>query len=219
MNSSPVTGTVRVSPVIQVSARFFSWLFHPLLMGLYMAVYLIFINPEYFIGMNAQGKVQTLFIYIINSVLFPLVSVLLCKGVGFVQSVYLKTQKERIIPYAISMVFFFWTFYVFKNKQGIPVIMAQMSLGIFFSVIIDFIANIFFKISMHATGAGGALGLFTVLLFTSGGFAGIFLAIAIFVTGIICTSRLVVSDHRMGDIVAGLMAGLMSQWMAAWFLG
>lgn len=219
MNSSSVTGTSPVSPVIQISARFFSWVFHPLLVGLYMTVYLIYINPEYFIGMDAQGKAQTLFIYIINSVLFPLVSVLLCKGLGFVQSIYLKTQKERIIPYVISMVFFFWTFYVFKNKQGIPSIMAQMSLGIFFSVIIDFIANIFFKISMHATGLGGVLGLFTVLLFTTSGFAGIFLAIAILVTGIICTSRLIVSDHQMGDIVAGLMAGFISQWMAAWFLG
>jgi hypothetical protein len=219
MNSSPVAGIAPVSPAIQVVARFFSWLFHPLLIGLYMVIYLIFINPEYFIGMNAQGKVQTLFIYIINSVLFPLVSVLLCKGLGFVQSVYLKTQKERIIPYAVSMVFFFWTFYVFKNKQDIPAIMAQMSLGIFLSVIIDFIANIFFKISMHATAAGGVLGLFTVLLFTSAGFTGIFLAVAILITGIICTSRLIVSDHRMGDIVAGLIAGFISQWGAAWFLG
>lgn len=219
MNRTSAIGAPPVSPLIQGMARFFSWLFHPLLVGLYMVMYLIYVDPEYFIGMNAKGKTQTLFIYIINSVLFPLVSVLLCKGLGFVQSVYLKTQKERIIPYAISMVFFFWTFYVFKNKQDVPSIMSQMSLGIFFSVIIDFIANIFFKISMHATGAGGALGLFTVLLFTTAGFTGIFLAVAILVTGIICTSRLIVSDHRMGDIMAGLIAGLISQWMAAWFLG
>ncbi|HTN05658.1 hypothetical protein [Agriterribacter sp.] len=219
MNSYPAPGAAPVLPVVRIAAQFFSWLFHPLLVGLYMALYLIYLNPEYFMGVNASGKTQTLFIYIINGIFFPLMAVLLCKGLGFVQSVYLKTQKERIILYAISMIFFFWTFYVFKNKPGIPVIMAQMSLGIFLAVIIDFIANIFFKISMHATGAGGLVGLFTVLLFTSSGFVNIPLAIAIFVAGLICTSRLLVSAHRVPDIVLGLMAGFTSQWIAAWYFG
>ena len=219
MNRSFAPDTAAVLPAVRTGAHFFSWLFHPLLVGLYMAIYLIYIDPEYFIGINVSGKTQVLFIYIINSIFFPLLSVLLCKALGFVQSVYLKTQKERIILYAISMIFFFWTFYVFKNKPGIPVIMAQMSLGIFLAVIIDFVANIFFKISMHATGAGGLMGLFTVLLYTSSGFINIPLAIAIFITGLICTSRLLVSDHRMGDIVFGLIAGYLSQWMAYWFIG
>ena len=219
MNSSLATGTGAVSPAVRAGAHFFSWLFHPLLVGLYMAIYLIYIYPEYFIGMNVLGKTQILLIYIINSIFFPLLSVLLCKALGFVQSVYLKTQKERIILYAISMIFFFWTFYVFKNKPGIPVIMGQMCLGIFIAVIIDFVANIFFKISMHATGAGGLMGLFTVLLFTASGFVNIPLAVAIFITRLICTSRLIVSDHRMGDILFGLIAGFLSQWMAYWFLG
>src|SRR5690606_12017530 len=219
MNSSVATGAVALPPSIRTGAHYFSLLFYTLLIGLYMAVYLIYIDPEYFIGMNVLGKTQILLIYIINSIFFPLLSVLLCKALGFVQSVYLKTQKERIILYAISMIFFFWTFYVFKNKPGIPIIMGQMCLGIFIAVIIDFVANIFFKISMHATGAGGLMGLFTVLLFTSSGFVNIPLAIAIFITGLICTSRLIVSDHRMGDIVFGLIAGFISQWMAYWFLG
>jgi hypothetical protein len=63
------------------------------------------------------------------------------------------------------------------------------------------------------------MGLFTVLLYTSSGFVNIPLAIAIFITGLICTSRLLVSDHRMGDIVFGLIAGFLSQWMASGFLG
>ncbi|HRO44634.1 hypothetical protein [Agriterribacter sp.] len=219
MNSYPAPGTALVLPVVKILAQFFSWLLHPLLVGLYMALYLIYFNPEYFMGVSTSGKTQTLFIYLINSVFFPLMAVLLCRGLGFVQSVYLKTQKERIILYAISMIFFFWTFYVFKNKPGIPVIMAQMSLGIFIAVIIDFVANIFFKISMHATGAGGLIGLFTVLLFTSPGLVNVPLAVAVFLAGLICTSRLIVSDHRTGDIVLGLMAGFASQWIAAWYFG
>lgn len=219
MSHSSAFNITSVSPAVSFAARFFSWVFHPLLIGFYMMLYLLYIDPEYFLGMPAQGKTQTLFIYIINGILFPLVSVLLCKALGFVNSIYLRTQKERIIPLTISMVFFFWTFYVFKNKPEIPVIAAQMSLGIFLAVIINFIANIFFKISLHATGVGGIIGLFTWILFASSGFVGIYLALSVLIAGVVSSSRLIVSSHQMGDIVSGLAAGFISQWAAAWFLG
>lgn len=219
MNSTSLPGTAPALPAIRIPAQFFSWLFHPLLVGLYMALYLIYLDPEHFTGLSISAKTQILFIYLINSVFFPLLALLLCKGLGFVHSLYLKTQKERIILYAISMIFFFWTFYVFKNKAGVPEIMAQMSLGTFLAVIMDFIANIFFKISMHATGAGGLVGLFTVMLFLSPAAVNLPLVVAVFLAGLICTSRLIVSDHQIPDIVFGLMAGFTGQWIAAWYFG
>lgn len=218
MNQASVSESLPVQPVVYYAARFFSWVFHPLFIGLYIMLYLIYINPEYFMGMTPHDKKQTLIIYIINGVFFPLISVLLCKGLGFVNSIYLKTQKERIIPLTISMVFFFWTFYVFKNKPEIPLVAAQMSLGIFLAVIVNFIANIFFKISLHATGVGGITGLLTWILFTSSGFAGVYLALSILIAGIVSSARLMVSGHKVGDIAAGLVAGFISQWAAAWFL-
>jgi len=207
-----------LSPSTKIFATFISWVFHPVLIGLYMTIYLVYALPDYFIGIGNIGKMQTILIYIINAVFFPLISLLLCKALGFVQSIYLKTQRERIILYSISMIFFFWTFYVFKNKPGMPVVMAQMSLGIFLAVVLDFLANIYIKISMHATGVGGLIGFLTVLLFTSSAMVTLPLAIAVLITGLTCTARLLISDHRPGDLVSGLVAGFVSQWIAAWFI-
>ncbi len=206
------------SPFVKFFGSFISFIFHPVLIGLYMTVYLVYGMPDYFIGVGEKGKIQTVLIYIINGVFFPVISVLLCKALGFIQSIYLNTQKERIILYSISMVFFFWTFYVFKNKPGIPAVMAQMGLGIFLAVVFDFLANIYIKISMHATGVGGLLGLLTVLLYTSPSLVTLPMAIAILIAGLTCTARLLVSDHRPGDIAWGLIAGFISQWIAAWFI-
>lgn len=206
------------SPAIIFLANIISWVFHPLLVGLYMTVYLVYVNPDYFVGIGEGGKIQTVLIYIINSIFFPLLSVLLCKALGFIQSVYLRTQRERIILYAITMIFFFWTFYVFKNKPGIPLVMPQMSLGIFFSVIICFIANIYTKISMHATAAGGLSGFFIVLLYTSSNNVSVALAVSVFIAGLVCSSRLIASAHRVPDIILGFGAGFISQWIAAWFI-
>lgn len=218
MNNSSVSESFPVQPIIYFAARFLSWVFHPLFIGLYIMLYLLYIDPDYFLGMTPHNKTQILIIFIINAVIFPLVSVLLCKGLGFVSSIYLRTQKERIIPLSISMIFFFWTFYVFKNKSEIPLVVVQMCLGIFLAVIVNFIANIFFKISLHATGVGGLTGLFTWILFTSSGIAGFYLALSILIAGIVSSSRLMISDHKIGDIVAGLATGFLTQWAAAWFL-
>ncbi|MBX3256568.1 MAG: hypothetical protein KF862_20700 [Chitinophagaceae bacterium] len=210
--------SIPLSPAYKYPGIFFSWIFHPLLVGLYMALFLIYGNPDYFIGVSKEGKLQTLLIYIINSVFFPLVSILLCKALGFVQSVYLRTQKERIVLYSITMIFFFWTFYVFKNKTGVPVVMAQMSLGIFFASIAAFIANIYLKISMHAIGVGGLTGLFTMLLYTTEGSVGIPLAASILIAGITCTARLIVSDHTSKEISWGFVFGFLCQVLAGWFI-
>lgn len=209
---------IQLSPGAKLFGNFFSWIFHPLMVGCYMALFLIYGTADYFIGISPAGKFQTLLIYIINSVFFPLVSVLLCKALGFIQSFYLRTQKERIVLYSITMIFFFWTFYVFKNKAGVPTVMAQMSLGIFFASVAAFIANIYLKISMHAIGVGGMIGFFTTLLYATTGMVNLPLAASVLIAGITCTARLLVSDHTTNEISWGVVAGFLCQLLAAWFI-
>ena len=48
--------------------------------------------------------------------LFPLVTVLLAKGLGFIDSVYLKTQRDRIIPYIACEIYYFWIAYVLRHQ-------------------------------------------------------------------------------------------------------
>jgi hypothetical protein len=212
------TTQIPAPPLLRYAAGLISWLFHPLLLGLYMCTYLVYGPSDYFMGIGARDRGQTVLIYIINSVFFPLVTVLLCKALGFIRSLYVNTQKERIIIYSITMIFFFWTFYVFHNKPGMPPVMAKMALGIFLAVSADFVANIYLKVSMHATGAGGMAGLLVMTLFTSSAFIGYPIAIAILIAGLVCTARLLVSDHSMKDIVIGLVSGFLGQWLAFYFL-
>lgn len=213
---------VETPPQTQTSLKIFasliSWLFHPLLVGLYITIYLVYINPEYFIGLSKWTKLQTIFIYILNSIFFPVISLLLCKALSFIQSFYLHTQKDRIVGYSITMIFFFWTFYVFKNKPDVPSIMAQVSLGVFLATIAAFIANIYIKVSMHAIGAGGLVSLFICILFAGNSVVVVPLAAAILIAGLIATARLLLSAHNSFDIGWGFVIGFLSQLLAAWFI-
>lgn len=195
-------------------ARLISFVFHPLLVGVYMGVYMLFLNPVYFTYMHPTEKIMSMATIVNNNFIFPVVVVLLLKGLGFSKNIYLETQKERIIPYMASIIFFFWTWYVFYNKPDMPQIMKDMLQGIFYASIIGMIFNIYFKISMHAMGVGGALMLMILVLMEGSMMSGLPMIITILVSGLVISSRKLASDHQNGDLAAGFIVGMGSQLLA-----
>jgi hypothetical protein len=210
---------IKQSPVVNVLAKIFSYIFHPLFIPLYVVYYLVFVHGSYFAGFNDKARTWILIRVLLNMVLFPAITVLLLKGVGFIDSVFLKNQRDRIIPYMASGIFFFWMYLVFRNQPEIPQILTAFTFGVFLVSSAGLIANIYYKISMHAMGCGGMLGLLIVILNTnpSPPFT-LPLMIAIFITGITCTSRLIVSDHTPKDIYLGLILGFICQFISAAFI-
>jgi hypothetical protein len=176
---------------------------------------LAFIHPSYFVGFSTTGKYKILLLVAINAFAFPLITVLLLKGLGFINSIFLKTQKDRIIPYIASMTFFFWTQYVLREQNFVPRILVAFMFGVFISSSAALIANIYHKISMHAIGMGGMLGLFLVIMQQNTMLMTGPLTIALLITGIVCTSRMIVSDHQPKEIYAGLVVGLLCQFIGA----
>lgn len=199
-------------------ARFISIVFHPLLVGVYMGMYMLFINPVYFTYMHPVEKMMSMATIFNNNFIFPVVVVLLMKALGFSKSIYLDTQKERIVPYVASIIFFFWTWYVFYNKPDAPQMMKDMLQGIFYASIIGMVFNIYFKISMHAIGVGGALMLMILVMLNGEMMSGLPLIITVLVSGLVLSSRLVASDHQYGDLIAGFLVGMGSQLLAATLL-
>lgn len=196
-------------------ARFFSYLLHPLFISSYAMAYLIFLHPLAFADVDPRTKVLRLLIVVLNNALFPLFAVLLLWGLRLgVNSIQLRTTRERIIPYAIAMFFYFWTWHVYDNLPDIPAPAVQFLLGAFLGVCGAWICNIYFKISMHAIGAGG-LAMFFILFSLHDALAsGFYLSMALLAAGIVCTARLLVSDHRPYEVWSGLIVGVLAQWIA-----
>jgi hypothetical protein len=200
-------------------AHLFSFIFHPLFISLYAGYYLAYLHPGYFNGISEREKMWVLLRMAVNIVFFPAVSVFLLKGVGLIDSVFLRTRKERIIPYIISNIFFFWMYLVFRNQSEIPTIVTSFIFSVFLSSSIALLANTYFKISMHAIGVGGLLGLMLVILYTNTSSPiTVPLAVTILIAGIVCTSRMIVSNHTQKDIYVGLLFGILCQLAGAAFV-
>ena len=209
----------RPSSVIRFFAHFFSVVFHPLFIPLYVVAFLVFFHPSYFSGFGQHEKNSLLFTTILNTVFFPLISVLLMKGLGFIQSVFLHTQQDRIAPYLAIMIFYFWAAWVFfKFEPQLSPVFPSFMTGIVITTVVGLLSNIYFKISMHAIGVGGMLGIFLVIMQTNTMLMTWPLCLALLITGIVCTSRLLISDHKPKEIYWGLLTGLLCQFAAALIL-
>jgi hypothetical protein len=202
---------------IKHTARIVSVIFHPLFVGVMMTAYLIYGHPDYFAGFYPQEKLLKLLAVINNNVFFPLLVVALLKALKFSDSVLLKTQKERIVPYIASITFFFWTYHVFKNQPGTPLELVNMCRGMFFTSAAALLLNNYFKISMHGMGVGGAVGLMLFTLIDGTLQTGTPLFISFLAAGAVLTSRRLVSDHSWFDLLAGFILGMIAQLLPIWF--
>jgi nitrate reductase NapE component len=183
---------------------------------MYAIAFLVYIHPSYFSGFSEKAKFQTIIISFLNLVFFPLISIVLLKALGFIDSIFLRTRKDRIIPYMACGIFFFWAYTVFKKQELYPPVMATFIFGIFLASSAALLANIYFKVSMHAIGMGGWLGLFWIVAKENTMLMTWPLALVILLTGIVCTARLMVSDHTQKDIYAGLIIGFACQMIASY---
>jgi hypothetical protein len=208
-------GAVSQPGVTRFFAHFFSYLFHPIFIPVYITWFLAFVHPGYFAGFSAAQKWWIVLRVAYAMVFFPLITVLLLKGIGFIDSVFLKTQKDRIIPYIACGIFYFWAYLVFKNQPNITPVLTAFTFAVFLSSSAALMANIWMKISMHAIGMGGIIGVFFVIMQQHSMLMTWPLSLAFLATGLVCTSRMIVSDHQPREIYAGLLVGIVFQLIAA----
>ncbi len=217
MSTTPLAAQPAKQPApIRALAHFFSWVFHPLFIPAYVTAFLVFIDPYTFAGFNMKYSLFRLIFVVFNTAFIPGFAVFLMWRLKLIQSMHLRTQKERIIPYAAAMIFYFWAWYVAHRQKENPEPFIDFLLGSFLAVCAAWFLNIVNKVSMHAIAIGGFAMFFLLHAFSQSDVTGIYFSIAILIAGVVCTSRLIVSDHTPAEIYLGLIAGAFCQVIAGW---
>jgi hypothetical protein len=201
---------------IRFAAVFFSYLFHPVFIPLYIVWFLVYVHPYLFAGFNEMDKAKVMIQAFVMFTFFPLITVLLLRALKFISNFQLATQKDRIIPLVACGIWYFWIWYVWRNLPEYPGEAIQFALAIWISVSLGLMANIIMKISLHAIAAGVALTFMLLLGLSQSLNSGLYISFAILVTGLICTSRLIVSDHSLKEVYTGLLLGAVSMLIAWW---
>jgi hypothetical protein len=193
---------------LRLAARIISYVFHPLFIPVYVVLFMLY-EARLFPDKTEWQKTLVLIQFFVSYTLLPLVTILLMKALGFIKSVYLRTQKDRILPYVVCQVFYFWAWYVSKNVQY-PKIVIMFTLAIFLASALGLILNSYLKISMHTISLGVVCGLVLIAGMQSFQNYGPYIAIAFLIAGLTCTARLIDSNHSTKEVYIGFFAGALS---------
>jgi hypothetical protein len=203
---------------VRAAAKVVSYLFHPLFIPAYVTSYLIYIHPYFFAAFDDKQRFLRFLSVFLITAFFPAITVFLLWRLNFAESIYLRTQKERIIPFVCSIIYFFWAFWVARNLPGTPEPMVFFFQGVFVSTSVALIANNYFKISLHAMGVGGAVAFMVLLGASTNQPMSIVTSLTILIAGLVCTSRLIVSDHHPFEVYSGLVVAIVCQLIAFYII-
>ncbi|MBN8836655.1 MAG: hypothetical protein J0I09_05325 [Sphingobacteriia bacterium] len=200
-------------------AKLVSYVFHPLFIPTYIFGVLMLSFPSTFtVAMPFQLTLKLFSVFWMTA-FFPAFAVFLLWKLKLNSSIYLRTQKERIAPYMITMFFYWWMYYLGRNMKDQPEVLEFFFFGIFLATIVGLIANNFFKISMHSMGVGGALAAVILFSFFYHTNLGLIITLAALIAGMVCTARLLLNTHSSFEIYAGLITGAACQLLAYWWVG
>ena len=206
-----------------------SYIFHPLLMVTYMLVLLLWINPYLFGVHSIRGQMPLLFIIFMSTFTLPVVAVLMMKQLEMVDSFQLTDRQERTGPYISTGILYIATCYIAYTNNTIPTAFTVFVMGSTFALFVAFIINLFSKISLHAIGMGGLVGMVLLTLFnySYGYFAftvspsltfamsmNHLVILVLFIAGLVGTSRLYLRAHDPQDICRGYLVGFSMQLLA-----
>lgn len=76
--------------------------------------------PYEFAGITSWQLKLKLFSTFWMTAFFPAFAVFLLWKLDLTKSIFLRTQKERIIPYVITMFFYWWMYYLSRNMKDQP---------------------------------------------------------------------------------------------------
>jgi hypothetical protein len=191
-------------------SKIISSVFHPLIMP--VIGLLVIFNTDSYLNYAVPSDLKKAIIVLVGTCTFiiPLLIALLLINRKIINSLEMETQKERNIPYAITIFFFILTLSLL-NRVPIPPIIYNFIIGATLSVMLAFIINIKWKISAHMIGIGGLVGA----LFCVSALLEVYLlpqlVFALFSAGLIGTSRLILKAHTPSQIYIGFTVGVFCQ--------
>ena len=152
-------------------------------------------------------KLQLLMLVYLFTILLPTILIHLYRRYHGWTLIELGHRERRMVPYVISILCYFFCIYV-MDMLHIPHFMQTILIAALLIQIICALINVWWKISTHTAAIGGVAGA----LFVFGELFGFnpvwWLCLVLILAGILSTSRMILRQHSLLQVVAGFLVGL-----------
>jgi membrane-associated phospholipid phosphatase len=187
------------------AAKIISLVFHPLLVPLY-GIVVIFTAPTLFWYLPFNLKKILILLILANNVIIPVSLMPFLRYRNIINSWALETRGERVIPLLSASLLYFVTSFIMFRLQ-IPLFLKAYSYSISFISILVLVINFWWKISLHATGAGVLAGIVVILSLKMSAYLIWFIIPVILVAGLVLSSRLKLNSHNPLQVYTGFLTG------------
>ncbi len=206
------------SKPLRAAAQAVSYIIHPVFIPAAITYVLLFLQPINVLLVPGDLRIRIMAMVVLNTLFFPTLTMVLLWRLKFIKNLYMEDMKERIIPLNVTIIFYFWAFYVGRNVEAIPPSLQQWLLGVFLGSCAAMFINIWKKVSLHSIGVGGLLVFCAWQQAVDPYFpAGLFI-VSVLIAGLVGTSRLIRNAHEPSEIYLGYVVGGVCQLAGSYIL-
>jgi len=179
---------------------------HPALMPTWIFTIVFFWFNMYELGLKIRLSLLTA--VFLTTFLLPLLLLKMISLFGLIKNLEMPSQESRKIPFLILGFYYIFPiiFFIWRVQAGATVNLIIIGYGLI--IWASIFLNFFYKVSVHALGMGGSLGiLFGLQTRLDADFFGISLFF-IFLSGWLLSARLRLKAHTSWQVWSGFLVGL-----------
>jgi glucan phosphoethanolaminetransferase (alkaline phosphatase superfamily) len=186
-------------------ATIVSIVFHPLLMPFYGLIILLS-APTFLTYLPADAKRVLLLIVFIDNIFLPMAFLPFLRYRNIISSYHIDDRKERIIPLLTTSILYCTTSFIIFRYQ-IPFFLKSFIFATSVVAIVVSMINFWWKISIHAVGAGALLATIYALSMKMYTPLTWYLVTVILASGLVLSSRLRLNSHNPAQVWLGFLTG------------
>lgn len=191
-------------------ARIVSLLFTPFYLPL-VALIALFVF-SYLSVLPLSYKLSTLLLVYLGTVLVPTVMIHMYRHYQGWSLIQLGQKERRVMPYLISIMCYFVCYYIINVLHEPHMIGSILVAGLAIQILCALI-NVNWKVSTHSAAVGGMTGgllAFSVIF----NFNPVWwLCLCILIGGLVGTSRMILRQHTLAQVVTGYFIGLLGTFV------
>jgi hypothetical protein len=186
-----------------------SVLFHPLLMPTFLFFIVLYYLPASFITFPTEYRWVVLAFVFLATFLLPVLGSWFLFRLGHVRSLHLNDRAERGLPLFFTGVCYAIISYLFHRDDIFDQLFFFITGIITVQVFLTYIFSLFWKISAHSVGVGGALGILMVLnALLPENYLDSMIVLFILISGMVMSARLALNAHTTEEVYAGFVLGI-----------
>lgn len=199
--------TGQASNIPDKLAKIVSIIFHPLFMPMY-GLAILLSAPTFLKYLPVEAKRVLFVVVLIDNVFLPLALLPFLRYRNLISSFNIDERKERIIPLLITSILYCTTSFIVFRYQ-IPFFLKSFIFATSVVAIVVSMINFWWKISIHAVGAGALTATVFALSLKMHTPLTFYMLAVILASGLILSSRLRLNVHNPSQVWVGFLTGFL----------